>query len=115
MHMEMVDGDESNVRRGDADDEIRSSSVKTQSDDTVSATGQERSLERHPAEFRHTLRKSVHKECNARGDLMAPTTLFGTDTGGDDAGGLARKVGAEEDGCPICLEPTSGSQVCRCV
>jgi hypothetical protein len=85
------------------------SSIKTQSEDT-SPSGQSRSLERHPAEFRHTLRKSVRKEYNTQGNIMPPTALFGTVA--------PRGAGCGEDGsaaplgnCPICLEPLVGGQV----
>jgi hypothetical protein len=90
------------------------SSIRTQSEDTTPSGGQVHSLERHPAEFRHTLRKSVHKDCNADGRLMPPIALFGTDARFDSTnegaaqGGVSR---AEDDRCPICLEPTNSGQV----
>jgi len=95
--------------QGDQEHSAEVSSIKTQSEDT-SPSGQSRSLERHPAEFRHTLRKSVRKEYNTQGNIMPPTALFGTVA--------PRGAGCGEEGsaaplgnCPICLEPLVGGQV----
>ena len=93
-----------------AEHEAEASSIKTQSEDT-SPSGQPRSLERHPAEFRHTLRKSVRKECNTQGNIMPPTALFGTVARRGSEGEQAGSSAAPEEGCPICLEPTAGGQV----
>ena len=76
-------------------------------EDATPSKGQERSLERHPAEFRHTLRKSVHKPCQIAGLAMSPLALFA----GDRQAGKGVRAGSVEDACPICLEPTNGGPV----
>ena len=85
------------------------SSLRTQSEETSPSAGRAHSLERHPAEFRHTLRKSVRRECNTMSSLMPPTALFGSEKPLGKGGQTQNDV--SRDGCPICLEPTDGGQV----
>ena len=85
------------------------SSLRTQSEETSPSAGRANSLERHPAEFRHTLRKSVRRECNTMSSLMPPTALFGSENSLGKVGQTQKDV--SHDGCPICLEPTDGGQV----
>ena len=88
---------------------LEESSLKTQSDETSPTAGQAHSLERHQAEFRHTLRKSVRREGATMSTLLPPTTLFGADQAFGKGQGARHDASNEE--CPICLEPTSGGHV----